>query len=143
MNKMKFFSKLIICSSVLIISSISSKAYANGVSSTDIENTYAKDAITKLVEQGVINENVDGKVNPTSKIARQDFAIIMAKALNLDTKIANSTATFSDVPANDYAAKYVEAARQSGLIAGAEGGKFIPPSISRQDLANTWVIKTK
>lgn len=103
---------------------------------SDIDGSYAKNAIQELVEKGIINGKGDGKFDPTGKIERQDFAIILAKALNLDTQSVPPTATFSDVPEPHYAFAYIEAAVKAGLINGVGDGKFgTGANLSRQDMA--------
>jgi len=110
---------------------------------TDINDSYAKDAILSLVEAGILSGTGNGSFNPTGKIARQDFAIILAKSLNLKVE-APATATFSDVPKDHYAFGYVEAAAKAGLIAGLGGGKFgTGENLSRQDMAALFVRALK
>lgn len=102
----------------------------------DISNSYAKDAINKLVEAGILNGNGSGQFNPTGKISRQDFAIILVKGLGLDIESPAATPTFSDVPTSHYAYKYVEAAVKAGLLKGTGGGQFgLGQNLSRQDMA--------
>lgn len=107
---------------------------------TDIEGSYAKDAINQLVQQGIINGKGDGKFDPTGKIERQDFAIILAKALSLDMGSAPATPTFSDVPTSHYSYKAVEAAVKAGIIHGKGNGIFgNGENLSRQDMAVLFV----
>ncbi|MEW4427846.1 S-layer homology domain-containing protein [Paenibacillus pabuli] len=103
---------------------------------TDIQGSFAQDAIQKLAEAGIINGQGEGKFNPTGKITRQDFAIILAKALNLNVESAPVQPTFSDIPADSYSYKYVEAATQAGLIRGLGNGTFgLGQNLSREDMA--------
>ncbi|OWA35514.1 hypothetical protein B9G55_12835 [Saccharibacillus sp. O16] len=102
----------------------------------DISNSYAKDAINKLVEAGILNGTGSGQFNPTGKISRQDFAVILAKGLQLDVESVSSNPTFSDVPTSHYAYKYVEAAAKAGLLKGIGSGQFgLGQNLSRQDMA--------
>ncbi|RIX51249.1 hypothetical protein D3P08_17425 [Paenibacillus nanensis] len=106
----------------------------------DIENSFAKDAINELVEKGILNGKGEGTFDPTANIKRQDFAIILAKALNLDVSSAPATATFSDVPTDHYAYKYVEAAAKAGLISGMGGGNFgSGQNLTREQMATLFV----
>ena len=126
-------------SGLLALSSFSINAFA-ATSLADINNSYAKDAIQDLVEKGIINGKGDGRFDPTGNITRQDFAIVLAKALNLDVSKAPETATFSDIPTSHYAYKYVEAAFKAGLIKGNGDGTFgIGTNLSRQDMAVLFV----
>ncbi|MBM7602618.1 hypothetical protein JOC75_000588 [Metabacillus crassostreae] len=113
----------------------------NSVSaSTDIEGSYAKDAILELVEKGIITGDANGDFNLTGKITRQDFAIILAKSLELDTSSSSVTATFSDVPVNHYSFANVEAAVKAGLISGTAEGNFgINANLTRKDMATIFV----
>ncbi|MEO2202905.1 S-layer homology domain-containing protein [Paenibacillus pabuli] len=103
---------------------------------TDIQGSFAQDAIQKLAETGIINGQGDGKFNPTGKINRQDFAIILAKALGLNVESAPVQPTFSDIPADSYSYRYVEAATKAGLIKGLGNGTFgLGKNLSREDMA--------
>lgn len=102
----------------------------------DINNSFAKEAILQLVNQGIVSGKGDGKFDPTGNISRQDFAIILANALKLDVSSTPATATFSDIPNGHYAFAAVEAAAKAGLIYGTGGGKFgSGENLSRQDMA--------
>ncbi|MFT9846678.1 S-layer homology domain-containing protein [Aneurinibacillus sp. REN35] len=102
----------------------------------DINNSFAKEAILQLVNQGIVSGKGNGKFDPTGNISRQDFAIILANALKLDVSSTPATATFSDIPKDHYAFAAVEAAAKAGLIYGTGGGKFgSGENLSRQDMA--------
>ncbi len=107
---------------------------------TDVEDSFAKDAILKLASQGILKGKTDTTFDPTGSIKREDFAIIMAKALNLDVSQPPSTPTFSDVSPMHYAYAYVEAAAQAGIFAGMGNGVFGQGSdMTRQDMAVIFV----
>lgn len=123
-----------------LFSSLALPAYAAPASFSDIDSSYAKDAITQLVQQGIINGVGSGKFNPTDKIERQDFAVILAKALQLDTANPPAKASFTDIPTDHYAYAYVEAAVKAGLIKGIGNGAFGASSnLTRQDMAVMFV----
>ncbi|WP_159881672.1 S-layer homology domain-containing protein [Paenibacillus puerhi] len=129
----------LLLSGLLALSSFSLSALA-ATDLTDINGSYAKDAILGLAEAGIINGKGDGKFDPTGRIERQDFAIILAKALNLDVTSAPATSTFSDVSNTHYAFSYVEAAAKAGLIEGNGDGTFgTGANLSRQDMAVLFV----
>ncbi|TXC75604.1 S-layer homology domain-containing protein, partial [Metabacillus litoralis] len=113
----------------------------NSVSaSTDIEGSYAKDAILELVEKGIISGDANGDFNVTGKITRQDFASVLAKSLELDSSNSSVTATFSDVPVDHYSYAYVEAAVKAGLISGTGEGNFgFNTNLTREDMATIFV----
>ena len=105
---------------------------------TDIEGSYAKDAIVRLQNEGIITGISDGRFNPAGEIKRQDFAMILAKALKLDISNVPSSPTFSDVPVDSYAYASIEAGYQAGLLNGMGNGKFgSGQTLSRQDMVVT------
>ncbi|UYO05438.1 S-layer homology domain-containing protein [Paenibacillus sp. PSB04] len=132
-----------VLSSAALLSAIAVPAVSAETATTpfsDIAGSYAKDAINELVEKGIVNGKGDGKFDPTGKIERQDFAIILAKASGLDVSSTPTSPTFSDVPSDSYAYASVEAAVKAGLIKGQGNGTFGTGSnLSRQDMAVLFV----
>ncbi len=132
-----------VLSSAALLSAIAVSAVSAETATTpfsDIAGSYAKDAINELVEKGIVNGKGNGKFDPSGKIERQDFAIILAKALGLDVSSTPKSPTFSDVPSDSYAYASVEAAVKAGLIKGQGNGTFGTGSnLSRQDMAVLFV----
>lgn len=113
---------------------VSTHAHAATSSFTDIAPSFSKDAILSLQNASIVHGYSDGSFNPNGNINRQDFAIILAKALNLDISKAPNEATFSDV--SSYASPYVEAVVKAGLISGYDATHFGgSDNVSRQDMA--------
>lgn len=130
-----YFTKALLLTCFILLFSFNSVS-----ASTDIEGSYGKDAILELVEKGIIAGDEGGDFNPSGNITRQDFAIILAKALELDTTKEQTKATYTDVPANHYTYEYVEAAVQAGLISGTGKGDFgNNTNLSREDMAAIFV----
>ena len=133
-TKSKKFTAAVAASAVA--SAMVAPAAFAGTTFSDIDGSYAKDAILKLADAGIINGVGAGQFNPAGNIERQDFAIILAKSLKLDTTTAPATATFTDVPKDHYAFAAVEAAVKAGLIKGTGNGQFgAGANLSREDLA--------
>lgn len=111
-----------------------------GTTFTDIEGSYAQDAILELAEKGILQGDGQGSFDPTGDIKRQDFAIILAKALKLDIASPPPSATFSDVPTDHYAHSAIEAAVKSGLINGHGNGEFGgADNLTREQMAAIFV----
>ncbi|MFD2170153.1 S-layer homology domain-containing protein [Tumebacillus lipolyticus] len=138
MNKGKKFTAAVAATAVA--SAMVAPVASASVQLTDIPNNYAKDAILELVQKGIINGFEDNTFRPTGNIKRQDFAIIMAKALELDLTNAPATATFSDVPTGHYSFAAVEAAVKAGLLSGEGNGKFgLNSNLTREAMAVIFV----
>lgn len=112
----------------------STHAFAATSSFTDINSSDAKDSILKLQNMGILNGNSNSKFNPNGKIARQDFAVILAKAVKLDSPKGPNESSFSDVSSFafpnvenvDVDADAVAFAAASGLIDRGTTGTFDP-----------------
>lgn len=143
---MKKVLRLIVVSSLVLFTLTPNLSKANGdgihISQyfTDLGGSYAQDAISRLAEAGILNGMGDGTFDPTGEITRQDFAVILAKALGLDTTTPPSTQTFSDVPSNHYSFPYVEAAAEAGLFDGIGNSQFgLGSSLTKEQMAVVFV----
>ncbi len=96
----------------LMFTLIPSSVSANGRKSfKDIKHDHwAKTAIEKLVSKDVIAGYPDGTFKPENKINRAELAKILVTALSLECN-ENAKSTFSDVPDDYWATKYIEAAK--------------------------------
>lgn len=79
---------------------------------TDVPTSHwAYEAITGMAGKGIILGFPDGTFKPEKEVSRAEFAAIMVRALNLDTGNLPRTPTFTDVPKDNWAFKYVESAK--------------------------------
>ncbi|WFA22647.1 RTX toxin [Paenibacillus mucilaginosus] len=103
---------------------------------TDIEHSYAKGTIEQLVEAGIVEGVGEGRFIPAGRMTRQDFIIVLARALGLDISNPPSAPTFTDIPVEHYAYPYIEAAVKAGLVSGIREGRFGGAQpLTRQDMA--------
>ena len=91
------------------------------------EITY-EEAMDVMVGLGLFKGDNNNAVNPQGILTRQDAATLMARIM-LGSKADKLVATkqiFADVPANDWAAKYIEYCYNTGLIGGyTQGGELV------------------
>ena len=103
---------------------------------TDITEEYefAKTAITKLAELGIINGVGDNKYAPELEFTSDKFCKIMVEVLNYE--LVEYEGNFADVKAEDWFASYVGTAFKTGLFKGRSDNIFAPNEvITRQELA--------
>ncbi|MCS7462161.1 S-layer homology domain-containing protein [Paenibacillus doosanensis] len=111
-------------------------AFADPAVFTDIDASFAKDAIMELQRMGIVDGVSGDTFAPQTYIARQDFAVLIAKALQLDVSNPPSTATFRDIPVVHYAFPYVEALVKANIFQGEEEGSFGEgKTLTREQLA--------
>lgn len=105
------------------------------VSFTDIAHvSWAKEAITYLASEGVINGKSQGSFCPDDNITREEFVKIISEAFGYTTDKA--TVEFSDVPASKWSYKYIASAYSAGIISGVGDSMFgANDKITRQDMA--------
>lgn len=109
---------ILLFSFVLLLLGNSGQADAAGF--TDVSNF--KDQIEYLSDKGVINGYGDGTFGPLNKVTRGDAALMIARALNLDTTPRDTK--FPDVKKDKAASGAIQSAADRGIIQGYTDGKF-------------------
>lgn len=103
---------------------------------------WAKPAIQRASETGLVTGYVDSSYKPLTGISRAEVAAIMARALKLDVSAQPATG-FKDVNPNAWYVPYIAAVEKAGLMTGVGKGKFEPDRhITREELAALWVQST-
>ncbi|MDI9476611.1 MAG: S-layer homology domain-containing protein [Bacillota bacterium] len=108
----------------------------DSVEFTDVtaEYEFAKTAIKKLAELGIINGMGDNKYAPGQEFTRAQFCKIMVEVLNYE--LVEYEGNFTDVKAGDWFVSYVGTAVKTGLFQGYPDKTFGPDkNITRQELA--------
>lgn len=102
---------------------------------TDITNTFAANENNKLATKDIIQGKTETNFAPNAQISRAEFAVLLARALDLELK--DYEGTFSDVnTSKKWAFAGVEAAARAGIINGTADGKFNPDApIKREEIA--------
>ena len=93
----------------------------------DITDTYAE-AVNAMVEAKVISGFPDGTFQPKGTLTRAQAAKIITVLLEGDKAetVTAAAAGFADVPAGNWAEKYVNYCAEKGIVAGVGNGKFDP-----------------
>ncbi len=92
---------------------------------------WAKDAIYKLKDLGIISGTSANTYSPAKNIERGDFILILTRMLKLENAFEEN---FADVPAGSYYYDAIGKAKAIGIATG-DGINFKPESsITRQDL---------
>jgi lactocepin len=109
--------------------------YENSKTFKDIKTHWAKDEIEVLASREVVKGKTNDVFAHGESVTRAQFAVLVARALNLPTD--GYKGTFKDVPANlTWAALEIEAANRAGIISGMGNGKFAPnEKITREQMA--------
>ncbi|MBH5320506.1 S-layer homology domain-containing protein [Paenibacillus sp. GSMTC-2017] len=139
---MRNIAKKIMCS-LLIAASFGSTTAVTAVSNssafTDIEQSYAKDAINRLVQQGILRGVDETHFNPKGYLTRAEFTAILVRALKLPIDQSNTTSPeFSDV--KGWAVPYINSARNAGIVDGVGNSRFNPDGLLTREQAAKLLI---
>jgi hypothetical protein len=91
----------------------------------DIESNTYKKAITILCDFGILTSEEDGSFKPDDNVTRADFAMVVAKVLDISSMIKGEN-VFSDVKADDLAVDDINAVAKLGFMRGYSDNEFMP-----------------
>lgn len=102
---------------------------------TDLkEHQWAKEAIDRLTEAGVINGISAELFAPARQITRADFMLLLIRMMQVSPDV-RAEVDFTDVPKNAYYAQALSAAKALEIAKGSAGGEFFPTRpITREEM---------
>jgi hypothetical protein len=86
---------------------------------------WAKEPIEYLATAGVISGYPDDTFKPDNKLSRAELCTLLIKAKGISVE-AVAEAVFPDLPAAHWAAPYIKASVDLGLVSGYPDGTFLP-----------------
>jgi PKD repeat protein len=100
---------------------------------------WALDQVLACVDAGIVQGYSDGTYKPTDPVTRDQMAVYISRALaGGDAKVPTgpATATFSDVPTDYWAFRYVEYAVSKNVVKGYSDGTYKPTDqVTRDQMA--------
>ncbi len=117
-----------------LVSAMAPAAMAAGTAYSDVpSSSWALGVINDATDYKLVDGVSDGVFGYGKSVTRAQFATMICRMFGW-SEISPATASFSDVPTNQWYYKYVETALANGAFDG--GGKFRPDeAISREDMA--------
>ncbi|HHY71933.1 MAG TPA: hypothetical protein GX497_01625, partial [Bacillus bacterium] len=87
---------------------------------------WAKDAIDRMVQAGIVSGYNDGSFRPSASITRMEMAVMFARAMKLqvDANAASPFADDKDIPT--WAKGAVNAVNKVGIVNGRSENQFVP-----------------
>jgi N-acetylmuramoyl-L-alanine amidase len=121
-----------VCTNGSVSSTVAASVYSGGTACTktaafmDSVGHWAQAAMTKAVTARVLDGYEDGTLRPDRPITRAEVAATFQRlALPLAQEVTTGAA-FTDVAANNWAAKAVYSLKQAGWIDGIAADRFMP-----------------
>ncbi|MFC6334353.1 S-layer homology domain-containing protein, partial [Paenibacillus septentrionalis] len=108
---------------------------------TDIQpGSEHEHALRSLVQQEIIYGYSDGTYRPTEKLSREQAAVILARALQLNLDVIEEP-NFQDVNTSSDSYKSIAAVVSAGIFQGYSDGTFRPhQSLTRAEMAKILVV---
>lgn len=133
----KFISCLLVATTITMSSHVS--ALSNNSTFADIDDSYAKDAIIRLVELGIVQGVDETHFSPKRPLTRSQFVTLLVRALQLPVEPSDDeSAHFNDV--QGWNAPFIASAYQAGFVEGVGLGKFNPDGILSREQAAKMMI---
>ncbi|MEO2202407.1 S-layer homology domain-containing protein [Paenibacillus pabuli] len=103
------------------------------VNFSDVENSFAKDAISYLAGKGIVKGYTDGTFNPDKQVTRAEFAIFLNRALGYGE--GEYKHNFNDFDVNAWYAPELASALNNGITKGFTDGTYRPNDIIPREQA--------
>lgn len=117
---------------------------AGAVDFTDADDIQYAEAVEVMTGIGAINGYPDGTFNPDGLVTRAEAAKLVTYAIltpNVAEYLPKGTSSFDDVPANHWAAPYIEYCVSQGIVNGRGNGKFDPNgNVTAYELAKMLLV---
>ncbi|WP_339313334.1 S-layer homology domain-containing protein [Paenibacillus sp. FSL M7-0896] len=126
-------SKKVVAGALAICLAILPAGAAFAGNAPDLAGNWAKDQISRWMDQGLISGYPDGEFKPDNPVTRAELTVLINRAFGFTkTKKAN----FNDISSSKWYYSSILQANAAGYIQGYEDGTFKPDQkINRQELA--------
>ncbi|CAH2213787.1 peptidylprolyl isomerase [Tepidibacter aestuarii] len=121
-SKFKKTLKSIIPSAILLMNF--SVVNAQEIADINYSSDYAIESIQNLSQLGIVNGDEKGNFNPKKSVTRSEMIKMIVKALEIDTNSVDNNVVFKDVPKENWAFEYVQAAYEAGIVKGISEDEF-------------------
>ncbi len=106
----------------------------------DVENHWAKAAISNMASKGIIKGYADGSFKPNASITRGEFATLLARAFDL--KATMRANPFTDVAKDKWYTESILALYEAGITSGRADGSFgVNAPITNEEIS-TMIART-
>ncbi|MGG2196732.1 S-layer homology domain-containing protein [Paenibacillus validus] len=97
--------------------------------------------VTKAVAKGIVQGVSADRFAPDAAISRQEMAIMLARALQLQATGADSAGFIDMSESYPDAVPFIQAVREQGLMEGDEAGRFLPLDSATREMAAVVAVR--
>jgi hypothetical protein len=117
---------------------------ATGAIFTDVPSDYwAAKWIEQLYAEGISGGCGEGNYCPETKVSRDQMAVFLLRAMHGNTYTPPAaTGVFNDVPANYWAAPWIEQLYAEGITGGCGEGNYCPATIVNRGQMAVFLVAT-
>lgn len=123
---------------LLLAASMTLSAFSSAALANDLT---AEEKFQALVESGIFTGFEDGSSRLDENMTRAQFAAVIARMLDLDEN-ASASNVFSDLVDAEWAAGYIGAAVEAGILEGMGDGTFAPSANVTVEQLATIMVRT-
>jgi len=106
-------------------------------------NDFAASFIEQLSQDGITSGCGNGNYCPNATVTRDQMAVFLLRAkYGAGYSPPAATGVFGDVPANYWAAGWIEQLAAEGITAGCGGGNYCPESPVTRDQMAVFLVRT-
>ncbi|MDP4151974.1 MAG: S-layer homology domain-containing protein [Bacillota bacterium] len=105
---------------------------------TDVQNTWSEPYVGALESRHIFAGYPDGGFHPEAKITRQEIAVVLVKALGIESELkSDATVNFTDKDSiADWSEPYIALLDELGIFKGYDDGGFHPEAtLTREEFA--------
>ncbi|MBO4991793.1 MAG: S-layer homology domain-containing protein [Firmicutes bacterium] len=107
----------------------------------DIAGTGYEAAVSRLLEEGIVSGYKDGTFRPENSVTRAEVCAMIIKAGGQSAVADGAADTFSDLSGSAWAADFINAASDAGIVSGYKDGTFRPKNNITYNELSSMLVK--
>ena len=107
----------------------------------DIAGTGYEAAVSRLLEEGIVSGYKDGTFRPENSVTRAEVCAMIIKAGGQSAVADGAAGAFSDLSGSAWAADFINAASDAGIVSGYKDGTFRPKNNITYNELSSMLVK--
>ena len=107
----------------------------------DIAGTGYEAAVSRLLEEGIVSGYKDGTFRPENSVTRAEVCAMIIKAGGQSAVADGAAGAFNDLSGSAWAADFINAASDAGIVSGYKDGTFRPKNNITYNELSSMLVK--
>lgn len=128
---------------VMLVGAVKLEGQGTSLTFTDQNQIgeWAKQAVTRAVQSGIVNGYADGSFRSDDPVTRSEMAVMIARALKLQSNAHASTGFADDEAIPPWAKGAIEAIHTLGIVDGRGQNRFVPNETTTRAEATIMLLR--